>query len=107
AAACVRIVLEDDALRADWQAELESMRTRMLRLREGFAEALRRQSNSNRFDFIARQRGMFSRLGITPDQVARLRADHGVYMVADSRFNVAGLPDAGLDELAARVVSVL
>lgn len=107
AAACVRIVLEDDALHAEWRAELESMRARMLRLREGFAEALRRQSNSGRFDFIARQRGMFSRLGITPDQVARLRADHGVYMVADSRFNVAGLPDAGLDELAASVVSVL
>ena len=107
AAACVRIVLEDDDLRADWKAELEAVRLRMLSLREGFAEALRRQSNSDRFDFIARQRGMFSRLGLTGEQVSRLRADHGVYIVGDSRFNVAGLPGDQLDALAAKVVSVL
>ena len=107
AAACVRIVLEDAALTADWKAELDAVRTRMQSLREGFAEALRRRSNSNRFDFIARQRGMFSRLGITAEQVKRLRDEHGVYIVADSRFNVAGLPGDRLDELAAKVVSVL
>ena len=107
AAACVRIVLDDAALTGRWKAELEAMRLRMLSLREGFAEALRRQSNSDRFDFIARQRGMFSRLGLTGEQVARLRAEHGVYIVGDSRFNVAGLPGGRLDELAAKVVSVL
>lgn len=107
AAACVRIVLADDDLRADWKEELESVRRRMLSLREGFAEALRRQSNSDRFDFIARQRGMFSRLGITGDQVKRLRDEHGVYIVGDSRFNVAGLPGDRLDDLAAKVISVL
>ena len=84
-----------------------AMRLRMLSLREGFAEALRRQSNSDRFDFIARQRGMFSRLGLTGEQVSRLRADHGVYIVGDSRFNVAGLPGDRLDALATKVVSVL
>ena len=107
AAACVRIVLDDAKLTASWKAELEAVRTRMLSLREGFAEALRRQSNSDRFDFIARQRGMFSRLGLTGDQVARLRAEHGVYIVGDSRFNVAGLPGDRLDDLAAKIVSVL
>ena len=107
AAAAVRIVLEDETLRADWRAELDEIRGRMLSLREGFAEALRRQSNSDRFDFIARQRGMFSRLGISGEQVARLRDEHAVYIVGDSRFNVAGLPGDRLDDLAARIVSVL
>jgi aromatic-amino-acid transaminase len=106
-AAAVRIVLSDDALRADWESELDDIRSRMIRLREGFAEALRRRSNSNRFDFVAYHRGMFSRLGLTVDQVRRLREDHGVYMVDDSRINVAGLPEHGLDELARAVVSVL
>ena len=94
-AAAVRIILEDDALRADWKAELEDMRLRMLNLRKGFAEALRRQSNSDRFDFIADHRGMFSRLGLTEAQVDRLRDEYGIYMVGDSRFNVAGLPEDG------------
>jgi aromatic-amino-acid transaminase len=106
-AAAVRIVLEDPALRADWQAELEDMRLRMLRLRVAFAEALRRQSNSDRFDFIADHRGMFSRLGLTEAQVERLRAEHGVYMVGDSRINVAGLPENGMERLAKAIVSVL
>jgi len=106
-AAAVRIVLEDAALRADWEAELEEMRLRMLRLRGAFADALRRQSNSDRFDFVASHRGMFSRLGLTEAQVERLRVEHGVYMVGDSRINVAGLPEDGMDRLAKAIVSVL
>ncbi|MDX8517764.1 amino acid aminotransferase [Mesorhizobium dulcispinae] len=106
-AAAVRIVLEDAALKKDWETELEEMRLRMLRLRVAFAEALRRQSNSDRFDFVASHRGMFSRLGLTEAQVERLRTDHAVYMVGDSRINVAGLPEDGLDDLAKAIVSVL
>jgi aromatic-amino-acid transaminase len=106
-AAAVRIVLEDPALRADWEAELEEMRLRMLRLRKEFADALRRNSNSDRFDFVAEHRGMFSRLGLTEAQVQRLRDEHAVYMVGDSRINVAGLPENGLDDLAKAIVTVL
>ncbi|WP_296740344.1 amino acid aminotransferase [Mesorhizobium sp.] len=106
-AAAVRMVLEDAALKADWESELEEMRLRMLRLRVAFAEALRRQSNSDRFDFVASHRGMFSRLGLTEAQVERLRAEHAVYMVGDSRINVAGLPEDGMDDLAKAIVSVL
>ena len=94
-------------LTANWKAELEEMRLRMLNLRKGFAEALRRFSNSDRFDFIAEHRGMFSRLGLTEAQVDRLREEYGIYMVGDSRFNVAGLKEDRLDELAKAVVSVL
>jgi len=106
-AAAVRIVLEDDALRANWRAELDAMRERMLSLRVGLAEALRTRSNSNRFDFVATHRGMFSRLGLTPEQVDRLRVEHAVYMVGDSRINVAGLPEERLDHLASAIVAVL
>ncbi|MCA0274403.1 MAG: aspartate/tyrosine/aromatic aminotransferase [Proteobacteria bacterium] len=106
-AAAVRIVLEDDALRADWESELNAMRERMLRLRVELADALRLQSNSSRFDFLAQHRGMFSRLGLTPQQVERLRVEHGIYMVDDSRINVAGLPEGKMTELAKAIVSVL
>ncbi|MBN9548630.1 MAG: aspartate/tyrosine/aromatic aminotransferase [Alphaproteobacteria bacterium] len=106
-AAAVRMVLEDTDLRKDWETELEGMRLRMLRLRVALAEALRRQSNSDRFDFVASHRGMFSRLGLTEAQVERLRTEHAVYMVGDSRINVAGLPEGGMDDLAKAIVSVL
>ncbi|WP_118132438.1 amino acid aminotransferase [Oceanicella sp. SM1341] len=105
-AALVSGVLTDDALRAGWMAELEGMRLRMLKLREGLADALRREANDDRFDFLARHRGMFSRLGASPEQVERLRAEHGIYMVGDSRMNIAGLPEDRLGDLARAFISV-
>ena len=102
----VGIILADPALRADWIAELEEMRRGMLTLRSSLADALRLATNSDRFDFVATHRGMFSRLGATPEQVAALRADHGVYMVGDSRINIAGLPADRLDKLASAIAAV-
>jgi aromatic-amino-acid transaminase len=102
----VAMILGDAELKADWMAELENMRLRMLDLRRGLAEALRRETNSDRFDFVAEHRGMFSRLGASPEQVKALRDEHGIYMVGDSRVNVAGLPANGLDELARALVAV-
>ena len=49
---------------------------------------------------------MFSRLGAGPEQVAALREDHGIYMVGDSRINIAGLPADGLDPLAKAIAAV-
>ena len=103
----VQTVLDTPALRADWQAELEEVRLSMLGLREQLAAELRQLTNSDRFDFVARHRGMFSRLGLTPDQVARLRADHAIYMVGDSRINIAGLNRESVPVLARAIASVL
>ncbi|CDM62267.1 hypothetical protein [Rhizobium favelukesii] len=58
---------------------------------------------SSRFDFIADHRGMFSRLALTEAQVDRLRDEFGIYMVGDSRFNVAGLKEGRLDDLAGAI----
>ncbi|GLS85262.1 aromatic amino acid aminotransferase [Cypionkella aquatica] len=87
----VTMILEDDTLRADWKAELEEVRLNMLTLRQSLADELRRATNSDRFDFVATHRGMFSRLGLTEAQVNILREQHGIYMVGDSRINIAGL----------------
>ncbi len=102
----VAMILSDPALKADWMAELEAMRLGMLDLREGLAAALRRETNSDRFDFVAKHRGMFSLLGASPTQVSALRNDYGVYVVGDSRVNIAGLPADGLDKLARALVAV-
>ncbi|GHD99130.1 aromatic amino acid aminotransferase [Defluviimonas sp. 20V17] len=96
----VTMILTDPALKADWMAELEEVRKNMLALREQLAQELRRVTGSDRFGFIAQHRGMFSRLGATPEQVAALRADHGIYMVGDSRLNIAGLNDKTVPILA-------
>ena len=87
----VTMILTDDDLRSEWESELEAMRLGMLDLRERLAGELQRIIGSNRFGFIAEHRGMFSRLGATSEQVTRMQERHGVYMIGDSRINVAGL----------------
>ena len=103
----VMTVLQDGALTADWKAELEATRNGMLGLRAQLAEELRKATNSDRFDFVARHRGMFSLLGLTEAQVVRLREEFGIYMVSDSRINIAGLNAATVPVLARAVAAVL
>ncbi len=103
----VTMILEDAALTADWKAELEEVRGSMLSLRAALADALRAETRSDRFGFVAQHRGMFSRLGLTADQVERLRSEHGIYMVGDSRVNIAGLNAATVPVLARAVAGVL
>jgi len=101
----VTMVLNDPALRADWEKELEDVRTSMLDLRETLASELRQRTNSDRFDFLAHHRGMFSRLGATPEQVEAMRTDSGIYMVGDSRMNIAGLTPTNIPILAEAIVA--
>lgn len=102
----VTMVLSDPALRADWQAELEQVRGGMLDTRTKLAEALQQASGSNRFGFLAEHRGMFSRLGATPEQVAKLREDHAIYMIGDSRMNIAGITEKSIPILAKAFIEV-
>ncbi len=100
----VTMILNDPALRKEWADELEAVRLSMLDLRQQLADELQRLSGSDRFGFLSQHRGMFSRLGTTPDMVERLRAEHGIYMVGDSRLNIAGLNAQTVPILAKAIV---
>ena len=100
-AASVRIVLDDPALRTQWQSELDAMRARITAVRARIAAAYPRLA------FIARQYGMFSMLPLSLDQIVRLRQDHAIYMADSGRFNVVGMSDAALDRFIAAVVDAL
>jgi len=78
----------------------------MLDLRKQLAAELQRLSGSDRFGFVGQHRGMFSRLGLTPDHVEALRRDHAIYMVGDSRINIAGLNQTTVPILAKAIVAV-
>ena len=43
---------------------------------------------------------MFSLLGLENSVVEHLKANNGVYMIGDSRINVAGIPEDRVGELA-------
>lgn len=100
----VQTILDDAELSADWKAELEEVRLGMLALREQLAGELRSLTGTDRFDFIAAHRGMFSRLGATPEQVKKIKDDNAIYMVGDSRLNIAGLNRDSVPILARAIV---
>ncbi|MDF9303900.1 aspartate/tyrosine/aromatic aminotransferase [Tritonibacter mobilis] len=100
----VTTILNDPELRADWQKELEETRLGMLALRQQLADELQRLSGSDRFGFIAEHRGMFSLLGTTPELVEKMRVDAGIYMVGDSRLNIAGLNAQTVPILAKAII---
>ena len=84
-AAAVRIILESEDLTFAWQKEVERMQRRISGVRQALATA------EPRLAFLARQCGMFSQLQIEVSAVARLRAEHGIYMPTSGRANLAGL----------------
>ena len=100
----VSIVLNDTDLRIDWMSELENIRNSLLSLRLQLSNELQKLSGSDRFSFIASHRGMFSRLGASPLQVEKMREEFGIYMVSDSRFNVAGLNTETVPILAKAII---
>jgi len=100
-AAAVRTVLDDPALYAAWHSELESMRERIVTLRQRLAAA------DDSFAFIADQKGMFSMLPVTPQQVVELRERYAIYMADSGRFNICGLSDEQVDRFAAAVLEVI
>ncbi|MEX0281912.1 MAG: aromatic amino acid transaminase [Arenibacterium sp.] len=101
----VTMILNDEALRADWAGELEDVRLSMLNLRQKLADALRAETGSDRFAFLAQHRGMFSRLGCSAEKVEHLRKEHGIYMVGDSRMNIAGLNENTIPILARAIAT--
>lgn len=102
-AAIVARILGDPALRADWETELSDYRQRMQRLRRQFADALEANIAGSNYDFLRTQKGMFSFLGVSSDEVKQLIEQHHIYLVASSRINVAGLSESNIDYVAAAV----
>lgn len=100
-------ILGDTELRKRWEVELAEMRNRINDMRHLFVETLDQQGAVRDFSFIARQRGMFSYSGLTPEQVQALRERHSVYIVGSGRINVAGMTEANMDYLCEAIADVL
>ncbi len=82
----VAAVLNDEALKASWLAEVEEMRTRILAMRQELVKVLSTEMPERNFDYLLNQRGMFSYTGLSAAQVDRLREEFGVYLIASGRM---------------------
>ncbi|MDF2179990.1 aspartate/tyrosine/aromatic aminotransferase [Aliiglaciecola sp. CAU 1673] len=105
--ALVDIILNSSDLNAQWQAEVTEMRERMQTLRRLLATKVKEQGVSRDFDFITQQKGMFSYLCISPEQVQKMRSEFGIYFVDSSRVNVAGINTENVGYVAKALAAVL
>ncbi len=106
-AAIVSIILNDDDLRPQWVAEVKEMRDRMHDMRALLNGALKTKAPDHDFSHLVRANGMFCFLGVTAEQVGRLKKDYGIYMVDSGRINVAGITAENVDYLASSIAAVL
>lgn len=103
----VETILADPDLRARWEVDLTGMRNRILGNRVSLVDALVAAGVPGNWEPIGRQRGMFALLGLSSDQVARLRDEFGVYVVSRGRINVAGLTRSNLPHVVASLKAVI
>ncbi len=122
-AAIVATVLDDADLRSQWLEELAAMRERIAEMRRLLMKELAlacggterdrlgtdgpAADGTGRFDFLARQAGMFGFTGLTPEQVDRLRAAYSIYMLRSGRINVSGVRRDNVGRLCQSIAEVM
>ncbi|HDG1676513.1 TPA: aromatic amino acid transaminase [Kluyvera ascorbata] len=103
----VAAVLGDAELKAMWLAEVEGMRTRILDMRQALVNVLKEEMPNGNFDYLLKQRGMFSYTGLSAAQVDRLRDEFGVYLIASGRMCAAGLNSRNVQRVAKAFAAVM
>ena len=103
----VATVLGDEQLKASWLAEVEAMRKRILSMRQELVNVLEEAVPGHNFDYLLKQRGMFSYTGLSAAQVDRLREEFGVYLIASGRMCVAGLNASNVHRVAQAFAAVM
>jgi aspartate/tyrosine/aromatic aminotransferase len=106
-AAVVSMILNDSELHAEWLDEVKDMRDRLQGMRVLLNDALVEKTPDRDFSHLVRANGMFCYLGITPQQVGRLKKEFGVYLVDTSRINVAGITAENVGYLSDSIAAVL
>lgn len=99
-------ILRDPLLKADWIAEVKAMRERILEMRSLLVGAMKQVLPAQDFDYLLRQRGMFSYTGFSVAQISRLRDEFGVYLIDSGRVCMAGLNHGNVQRVAAAFAAV-
>lgn len=101
-------ILTNTSLSKQWRDELATMRNRMIDMRKKLFNALNERQTSckipnkphKNWDFLLKQKGMFSYTGFSPEQVKKLRDSYAVYLIETGRMCIAGVNNANLNHVA-------
>ena len=105
--AVVSAVLNDPALRTQWEEELAEMRVRIKAMRQKLVDGLKAAGVKQDMSFITTQIGMFSYSGLSKDQMVRLRSEFGVYGTDTGRMCVAALNSKNVEYVCKAIAAVI
>jgi aspartate aminotransferase len=105
--AIVDIILHSDELTKLWLTEVSGMRNRINSLRKTLSEKIAANGISRDFSFLEKQTGMFSFLGLSVEQVERLKNEFAIYTVNSARVNIASLNEGNMDYFVEALEAVL
>ncbi len=103
----IDIILHSDELTELWISEVSGMRNRINGLRKTLSEKITASGISKDFSFLQRQSGMFSFLGLSVEQVGRLKSEFAIYTVNSARVNVASFNESNMDYFIEALATVL
>ncbi|HET6592357.1 MAG TPA: amino acid aminotransferase [Xanthomonadales bacterium] len=103
----IDIILHSEELTALWRREVTAMRNRINGLRTELSARIAAAGIERDFSFLERQSGMFSFLGLSVDQVRRLREEFSIYTVDSARVNIASFNEGNIDYFIDALKAVL
>ena len=103
----VATVLNNSEMTADWESELDEMRDRISSMRSVLKAQLEKRGVTEDLTFLTNQKGMFSYTGFSPEIVAKLNDDYGIYMAGDGRINIAAICSGNIEYISEAFADVL
>lgn len=100
-------ILERPELKKEWELELKQIQNRILKMRSTFTKELIAKSKNTKFTFLEKDKGFFSLLGISEEQVLLLREQYGIYMPMSGRINMAGLTLSNIPYVTDSIAKIL
>jgi len=96
----VDTVLNDPELYQEWRECIKVMSGRIIGVRSGLRSRLESLGTPGDWSHITSQIGMFSYVGLTPDQTQWLKTEKHLYMLRSSRISLCGVTPANIDYVA-------
>jgi aspartate/tyrosine/aromatic aminotransferase len=106
-AAIIAHILSEPVLKKMWEQEVESMRSRIEKMRRLLVEALTERSLKRNYLYLSDRVGMFCFSGLKKAEVERLQKEFAIYMPLDGRINIAGLSEKNLLTVVDAITKVI
>lgn len=99
-------IMQSKPLSQLWHQELKQMRQRIDETRKTLMNRLSK-ALSRDFAFLLKQKGIFSFIGLSPQQVLALREKYGIYMPSNGRINIAGINSHNINDVISALTDIL